>query len=266
MPPRLPTPTDFSPFPLIQLHPPTPPESTTTFLIVLHGLGDNPVSFSNFPQSLNLPGTYAITLRGVNPLPQGLVPEPAPEDGCWFWGDELLLDPKTGELDQDPGFEKAKEVVLNQLIEGVLIKKLGWGWGDVMVFGYGQGGGLGLGVGSELRRRGGQGRVEEVIEGEGEGEDRGGRRELKGIVSVGGALPGSMVPTVSDREKVKTPTLVLCGEGGEVMDEEAEERLREEFENVKIVRWKGRRDDGMPRNREEVLPLMEFFAERLKHF
>ncbi|KAK4669445.1 uncharacterized protein QC763_203100 [Podospora pseudopauciseta] len=260
MPPRIPSPSDFSQFPLIQLHPPSPPESTTTFLIVLHGLGDNPVSFCNFPKSLNLPGTYAVTVRGVNPLPQGLVPEPVPENGCWHWGDDLLLDQRTGELDQDPGFQKAREA-LWELIGGVIVGRLGWGWGDVILFGYGQGGSVALGLGSELRR-GQEKRVVDVSEGDGEGE----KRELKGIVSVGGALPVSMIPTVGGRGKVTTPTLVLCGEGGEVIDDDAEEKLKEEFEDLRVVRWKGRRDDGMPRSREEVLPLMEFFAERLKHF
>ncbi|KAK4177952.1 Alpha/Beta hydrolase protein [Triangularia setosa] len=262
MPPKIPTPSDFAGFPSLQIHAPDPPESTTTFLIVLHGLGDNPVSFSNFPQSLNLPSTYALTVRGVSPLPPSLLPEPAPRDGCFHWGDDLVLDERSGELDRDPGFEKARRVVLEDLIGGVIVDKLGWEWGDVMIFGFGQGGSLGLGLASELRRGEG-GRVEEVTEEEG-GKEK--RRELKGVVSIGGALPGSMVPTVSKREKVRTPALVMCGQGSEVIDEDAEERLKEEFENVRVVRWKGRRDDGMPRCREEVLPMMEFFAERLKQY
>ncbi|KAK4203291.1 Alpha/Beta hydrolase protein [Triangularia verruculosa] len=267
MAPKIPQPSDFSKFPSIQLHPPSPPESTTTFLIVLHGLGDNPVSFSAFPKSLNLPGVYAITVRGVSPLPPSLLPEPAPEYGCFHWGDDLTLDSGTGELDSDPGFEKARGVLLEELIQGVIVGELGWGVGDVIVFGYGQGGGVALGLGSEVRRLEG-GRVGEVVEGEeGEGEKRG-KGELKGVVSVGGGLPGSMIPSLSKREKVGSPVLVMCGEGSEVVDEDAEERLREEFERVKIVRWGGRRrgDDGMPRTREEVLPLMEFFAERLREF
>jgi hypothetical protein len=72
-----------------------------------------------------------------------------------------------------------------------------------------------------------------------------------------------MVPTVSGLGKAKTPVLVCCGRESEAVDGDAEELLEREFEEVKLVRWK-RNDDGMPRSREEVFPMMQFFAERLR--
>jgi predicted esterase len=100
--------------------------------------------------------------------------------------------------------------------------------------------------------------VEDVTE---RGKEKG--RAFKGVVSVGGALPVSMVPTVSGLGKAKTPVLVCCGRESEAVDGDAEELLEREFEEVKLVRWK-RNDDGMPRSREEVFPMMQFFAERLR--
>lgn len=136
--------------------------------------------------------------------------------------------------------------------------KCGWEVGDVMVFGFGQGGSVAVGLGSWLRG----GSEVEGMEGLGKGLGKGGRA-LKGVVSVGGALPMSMVPSRSGLGKAKTPVLVCCGRESEAVDADAEEVLEREFEQVKVVRWK-RDDDGMPRSREEVLPMMQFFAERLR--
>ena len=83
----------------------------------------------------------------------------------------------------------------------------------------------------------------------------------KGAVSVGGALPASMGS--GSGGKAKTPVMVCHGKGSEAVGEEAVERLRGEFESVRDVEW-GRGDDGMPRSREEVVPMMEFFGERLR--
>lgn len=123
-----------------------------------------------------------------------------------------------------------------------------------MLFGFGQGGSLALGLASSLRLQ----RVEDVTEGGKEKE-----KAFKGVVSIGGALPASMVPTVSGLGKAKTPVLVCCGRESEAVDEEAVDVLEREFESIKLVRWK-RASDGMPQNREEALPMMQFFAERLR--
>ncbi|KAK3308937.1 Alpha/Beta hydrolase protein [Chaetomium strumarium] len=274
MPTRIPSEADF--LPILPSHPassansspsspsnnplslvyPSPRESTTSILLLFHGLGDSEVPFATFARNLALPGVLAISVRGIAPLPALIAPEGG--NAGFHWGDDLRFDESEGALDPDPGFERARAWVMDRLIGEVLVGKCGWELEDVMLFGFGQGGAFALGLASALRAGP---RVEEVA-GEDTGRMRAGK-EFKGVVSVGGGLPASMVPTVSGLGKAQTPVLVCCGRESEMVDEDAVDLLEREFERVKIVRWK-RADDGMPRNRDEVLPMMEFFAERLK--
>ncbi|KAL2119489.1 hypothetical protein VTJ04DRAFT_6450 [Mycothermus thermophilus] len=275
MPPRIPTLQDFRPIlsshpttstnnnnPPITLLPPNPPESTTTFLLLLHGLGDTHHPFSQFARNLNLPGVFSISLRGIAPLPAAFLFGDNGEG--YHWGDELLAT-SDGGIDSraDPGFEKAREWVLQKVIGEVLVKKCGWEVGDVMIFGFGQGGSVALGLASMLRL--GVSRVQEVKDGDGaSGSGLQQNLVFKGVVSIGGGLPASMVPSVSNRGKAKTPVLVLCGRESEEVDDDAVEVLEREFEKVEVVRWK-RASDGMPQNREEALPMMRFFADKLRN-
>ncbi|KAK3948672.1 Alpha/Beta hydrolase protein [Pseudoneurospora amorphoporcata] len=281
MPPtRIPQPQDFDSLKPQKLHVsthyPSPPESTTSILLLFHGLGDTNSPFLSFASNLSLPGVLAISVRGISPLPPSLLGLPLDSGGPtdnFHWGDDLKLDARTGEIDMDPGYEKVWELVMDRLVGEVLIRKCGWETADVMLFGFGQGGGVALGLGSLVRTWDGP-KVEEVKEGEeeeeqvkegvaGDEEKKKNEKAFKGIVSIGGALPPSMIPSVSAREKAKTPVLVLHGSKSEYVGEDEVDLIQREFENVKVVEWK-RPDDGMPRSREEVLPMMEFFAERLK--
>ncbi|KAK1783419.1 Alpha/Beta hydrolase protein [Copromyces sp. CBS 386.78] len=283
MPPtRIPQPEDFDslkPHLHVTTHYPSPPESTTSILLLFHGLGDTNSPFLSFASNLSLPGVLAISVRGISPLPPSLLGLPldsGPTDN-FHWGDDLKLDARTGEIDMDPGYEKVAELVMDRLVGEVLMRKCGWETGDVMLFGFGQGGGVALGLGSLVRTWTGtpgtwdgleveevKGGEEEVKEGvAGDDEERKEKAAFKGIVSIGGALPPSMIPSVSAREKAKTPVLVLHGSKSEYVGEDEVDLIQREFEDVKVVEWK-RPDDGMPRSREEVLPMMEFFAERLK--
>ncbi|KAK3350653.1 Alpha/Beta hydrolase protein [Neurospora tetraspora] len=276
---RIPQPEDFEALKSssglhVSLHYPTPPESTTSILLLFHGLGDSDAPFLSFARNLSLPGVLAISVRGIAPLPPSLLglPLDSGPTNNFHWGDDLKLDGRTGEIDMDSGYEKVWEVVMNKLIGEVLMGKCGWELGDVLLFGFGQGGGVALGLGSKVRIWevvGGdeEPKVREVKEGEevkeGVVETTKKEKAFKGIVSIGGALPPSMIPSISAREKAKTPVLVLHGSESEYVGEDEVDLIKREFENVKVVEWK-RPDDGMPRSREEVLPMMEFFAERLK--
>lgn len=74
------------------------------------------------------------------------------------------------------------------------------------------------------------------------------------------------MPTLSARDKARTPALVCHGWGSEDVDDDAMEYIRQEFGDVREVVWSQGRikdDDGMPRNRDEMLPVMKFLAERL---
>ncbi|KAG6004564.1 hypothetical protein E4U21_000948 [Claviceps maximensis] len=261
MPPRIPTQKDLTP--LLPLHttiqPPSPPESTTTILILLHGLGDSEVPFSAFARNMSLPGVLCISVRGPSPVPVSLLLDPedtragtsssAPSStgGHYHWGDDIHLDTRTGEIDPDPGFARAEALVMDKLVRGVLVGECGWDVRDVMVFGFGQGGSLALGMAARAT-------------GASAGQDghADGRDVFKGIVSVGGPLPRSMLPA-GKRPGRKNQTHVLICQLGD----EEEHVVRQQFANVSVVRWR-RQGVSMPRDRDEMFPLMKFFAERLR--
>jgi hypothetical protein len=169
--------------------------------------------------------------------------------GHFHWGDDINIDPATGELDEDPGFEKASNLVMNKLVKETLIEKCGWEWSDVMFFGFGQGGSLALGIAAKL---GAGERVTDVTD----SPSQNSARRCKGALSIGGPLPQSMVSTISNRQKSPTSVLICQFQPEQI------EATKREFQDVTVVNWK-RRDVAMPRDREEVLPLMKFFADRL---
>ncbi|KAL2148806.1 hypothetical protein VTH82DRAFT_1953 [Thermothelomyces myriococcoides] len=268
---------------------PNPPESTTAILLLFHGLGDTEAAFASFARNLALPGVLAISVRGTAPLPPALLPPSSSTDddggdggrAGYHWGDDLTFTRDGEAIDPDPGFGRARAWVVDRLIGDVLVRRCGWAVADILLFGFGQGASFALGLASALRK--GDRVVEVVAEDDddddetsakgatdwlGRGGGRGGNgdggKAFKGVVAIGGPLPMSMVPTVGGLGKSKTPVLVCCGRESEAVDEDAVEVLEREFENVKVVRWK-RNDDGMPRNREEALPMMQFFAEKLRN-
>ncbi|KAL6881589.1 Alpha/Beta hydrolase protein [Trichoderma novae-zelandiae] len=263
MPPRIPSESDFSPLrPSLPhaLHFPSPRESTTAILILFHGLGDNEAPFATFARNISLPGVLAISVRGTAPLPAGLVDAGAGgegEGGHFHWGDDLSVDTNTGDLDPDPGFDKAAGLVMQKLVKETLMDKCGWEMNDILFFGFGQGGSLALGLASRLRS------MERIVDlsagAQGDG-DANSQTKLgktcKGVVSIGGPLPQSMVPSLSSREKSGTPVLVCQ------LDDDEADAVKREFGDVRVVRWR-RREVAMPRDREEMFPIMKFIADQL---
>lgn len=259
---KIPKPEDFnhlSPSLHVSLIFPEVPETTTAIFILFHGLGDSEAPFASFAKNINLPGVLAISVRGVSPLPPALfgtlVSEPAGPPKNFHWGDDLAISPSTGDLDPDPGFSKAENLVYGKLIRETLIEKCGWETNDILLFGFGQGGSLALGLSSKIRQ--GE-RVVDVTEGNGATSTT-----FKGVVTIGGPLPTSMIPTISARDKSRTPVLVCHGTSSEYLDEDAIDLLKKEFADVREVKW-NKPDDDMPRNKNEMLPIMQFFAERLR--
>ncbi len=141
-------------------------------------------------------------------------------------------------MDFDTGFAKTVRLVKEKVIREGLMGKCGYKAREIMLFGYGQGGMAALAVAA--------GMAEE---------------ELGGVVSVGGPLPLS-ISSVS-AVKVKTPVLVLGGSAKSLVTLSAVARLRSAFETVEYKQWE-KAGDGMPTNREEMLPIMQFFARRLR--
>jgi predicted esterase len=84
--------------------------------------------------------------------------------------------------------------------------------------------------------------------------------ELGGVVSVGGALPsGASIP----KQKSRTPVLLCKGSHRSAITDENIEKLKDTFNVVEVKEWP-KTGDGMPSNRNEMLPIMQFFARRLR--
>lgn len=264
---RIPKAEDFkslAPELTVALHFPSPPESTTAILILFHGLGDSEASFSSFAKNMNLPGVLAITVRGVNALPPALLGQSLDSGPPrhFHWGDDLNMASYSAVgLDADPGFTKATGLVVERLIRETLVDKCGWEFSDILLFGYGQGGSLALGLASKIREGP---KVQEIKDDNKPASfDNENSKAFKGVISIGGALPASMIPTLSGRSKSKTPVAVCRGKECDDVDDDAIDVLKREFVDVRDIKWK-KADSTMPSNRDEMLPIMHFFAERLR--
>lgn len=200
---------------------------------------------------MSLPGVLAISVRGVAPLPAAFAPD-AGGDQHFHWGDDLSVDTNTGELDPDPGFDKASRLVMQKLVKDTLIDRCGWEMNDILFFGFGQGASLALGLASRLRS---VERIIDVSDGDEATRNKVGKT-CKGVVSIGGPLPQSMVPSLSSREKSNTPVLVCQ------LSEDEADAVKREFKDVRVVNWK-RREVAMPRDRDEMFPIMKFIADQL---
>jgi predicted esterase len=167
-------------------------------------------------------------------------PAPLPFDlGGFHWGDDLVFDQNTGVMDFDTGFKKSTALILDDIIRKGLVAKCEYQPREIMIFGFGQGGMVGLQVAAEL--------------------DEG---ELGGVISIGGTLSMS-TPLRALQNKSKTPVLVCKASKGSAVTDGAVSRLKDAFQFVEVKEWR-KNGDGMPSNREEMLPIMQFFARRLK--
>ena len=203
----------------------------TNVLILLHGLGDTNEPFTKLGQQLNLPETACVAIQAPNPLPFDL--------GGMHWGEDMIFDSNTGEMDMDTGLKKSTHLVLDEVIREGLMEKCGYKAREIMIFGFAQGGMVGLQVAAEL-----------------DGE------ELGGVVSIGGPLSQS-VSLKALEKKGKTPVLICKASKKSAVTDSATSKLKDAFEYIEIKEWK-KNGDGMPSSREEMLPIMQFFARRLR--
>ena len=194
-------------------------------LIILHGLGDTHESMKILGERMALPETVCISIQGPTPIPFDI--------GGFHWGDDVVFDQGSDSLDPDTGFKKGTEVVLQ--ITRQLQEKCDYTSRDILLFGYGQGGMLALKIATEST-------------------------ELGGVISIGGPLPSDTVLPVP---KSKTPIIALGGSSNSTLTDSSITKLKNTFEFVEYKRWR-RPGDGAPRNREEMLPIMQFFARRLR--
>lgn len=150
----------------------------------------------------------------------------------------MVFDQSTGEMDMDTGFQASTRLVLDAVIRDGLLGKCGYKAREIVVFGFGQGGMVGV-------------QVAAAFEGE----------ELGGVVSVGGRLSASVALKT---KKSRTPVLVCRATRASAVTDSAVAKLKDAFEFVDVKEWRKKNGDGMPSSREEMMPIMQFFARRLR--
>lgn len=227
MSPRLPETSDFpSHCSLHVIPPPASSPQLANVLILLHGLGDTNAPFSGLGTQLSLPDTTCISLQGPTPLPFDL--------GGFHWGDDILFDQTSGRMEFDSGFTKAAKLIKKDIIEDGLIERCGYQPREILLFGFGQGAMAAIATALSMSD------------------------ELGGLVSIGGPRPASEASG-----KSRTPLLVLGGSSNTLITRSAVASLQNTFEFLDYKKW-NKSGDGMPQSHEEMLPIMRFFARRLR--
>ena len=231
MPGRLPINVDFPSSLRITIIPPPNSQNPENVLLLLHGLGDTELAFTNFARQLHLPETVCIILRGPTPLPFEL--------GGFHWGDDILFDQTTGEMELDTGFLRALRLIGEDILQKTLLERCGYSSREITLFGFGQGGMAALAIA------------------------RHSTDELGGVVSIGGPLARLPKGASTTTRKIRTPIIVLGGSSSTLITTEAITYMRKDFEFVQHIKWR-KKGDGMPQSREEMMPIMQFFSRRLK--
>ena len=176
---------------------------------------------------MNLPETACISVQGPSPLL---------DLGGFHFGDDVLFDSSNGGLDADAGFKKSNKL-LNDIVHNGLLQKCGYKLRDIVFLGFGQGGMAALSFATQQSSE-----------------------ELGGVISVGAGLPSEVA---IQSQKCQTPILVCAGSNASSVTDASEEKLNNVFSHVKIKRYR-RSGDGMPNNRDEMMPIMQFLSRRLK--
>lgn len=203
-----------------------PPSShqAVNSLILLHGLGNSNQSFGNLGRQLSLPKTLFIFPQAPTPLPLDV--------GVFHGGDDIVFDQAAGPMDIDTAFKKSGQILTQEVIKNVLLDKCGYRPRDILLFGFGM---AALAVVAPMAD------------------------ELGGLISIGGPLPSVSSTASSASRKCMTPVLIIGGSSKTLVTKSAMASLKLTFESVQYTRYT-RDGDSMPRNREEMLPIMQFFS------
>lgn len=230
------------------------PKAPSNLILFLPGQGDNASNFSNFARNLNLPDSLSITVSPPFPLPDLLG---VPNGRSWCRPEDLQIDSTTGDLGvSDGALEEAVKLIAMSVVQQ-LIQANGWAAKRIHLVGSGIGGSVALLVGLK---------VSALL---GDTSDSTQGVDLGGIMSLGGVLPvgTSMRAANGIAAKKRTPIVVIGGSegqihGGGLAESSAVKRIKDHFEHSEFVKWK-RKTDGMPANRDEVLPMMKFWGRTL---
>ncbi|MCJ1341054.1 hypothetical protein MMC09_006350 [Bachmanniomyces sp. S44760] len=244
MPSRVPTSSDFPPYLHLSIIPPPASQTPVNILILLHGLGDTNLPFKTLATQLSLPETACLSIQAPTPLPFEL--------GGFHWGDDIAFDQTSGKMEFDTGFKKTVDVLGKEMIKDGLIGKCGYAAREILILGFGQGGMAALGTSMYLS------------------QTQTPNEELGGIISIGGPLPtlpsdhrSNAYDSKKPKTKNRSPVLILGGSSNTLITSSALTTIRSEFEFVEYRKW-NKSGDGMPSNREEMMPIMHFFSRRLR--
>ena len=159
--------------------------------------------------------------------------------GGYHWGDDIVFDQNSGQMDLDTGFSKAVMMIREKLILDDLVAKCGYEPRDITLFGFGQGGMAALAIAHSMKL------------------------ELGGVISIGGPPPTTSSKEAASSAKSKTPVLVVGGSSSTTITTSALTNLKAMFQSVEYKKHE-RPGDSMPRNWGEMLPVMRFLSVRLR--
>ncbi|KAL8978503.1 MAG: hypothetical protein Q9205_005924 [Flavoplaca limonia] len=142
-------------------------------------------------------------------------------------------------MDYDTGFSKSSHIISEDIITKILVQKCCYKPRNILLFGFGQGAMAAIAAA--------------ISQGS----------ELGGIVSIGGPLADSLRNDSGTVVKNDTPLIVLGGSSGTLITQSALTLMKQRFRTLEYIKWP-RQGDGMPGNRDEMLPIMRFFARRLQ--
>lgn len=142
--------------------------------------------------------------------------------------------------------------MLDDVLRGVLLnpEKCGYRPRSIVLFGYAQGAMAALHVAVEFANSS-------------PSSSSSSDAELGGVVAVGGGMP-SCSPLLPVDAMARTPVLVCKAARNSGVSPAQLQRVRDAFEPVEVREWARSGGDGMPSNRDEMLPIMQFFARRLR--
>jgi len=202
--------------------------------------------------------------------------------GGFHWGDDIVFDDRTGEMDLDTGFSTSTPLIMDELIEKCLVGKCGYKLREIMIYGFGQGGMVALDVAARLEHgeplpqpskplqpsplTGGSlsmGSTDyRLSSATGDpSKDYNLPKELGCVVSIGGYIPHASPPP--KKGKYQTPVLLCKAQNMSSVKSHHVGRLKDLFEDVEVVNWT-KTGDSMPASRDEMLPIMQLLARRLR--
>ncbi|TDL25536.1 hypothetical protein BD410DRAFT_813314 [Rickenella mellea] len=206
-------------------------------LIILHGLGDTHVPFAKLGRQLKLPQTATLALQGPQQIPYLYE-----ESFQWYPSFDPL-----GEMLERP--DPTPALTLMKAILDHLTSNCGWHPDHIHLFGFAQGGSVAAEAGiawwrASMERSSSAPSPAPVA--------------LGSIVTIGGPLLS--YPTLS--KLCPSPLLAFSrsAPGSPTLSASDMAAFRKGYESVRDVACAG---EGMPRARDEWLPVMQFFSEKL---